>query len=171
MVRLRQQRDAGLQAVEQVPTLRDRIVTLPVQSVVPNHWQVGCKVVKFKDELPADAITLKRERRAQELLLTTAGTDGRFTLAVYEHDRTRGRRTRVASREHDPEQDLGVTLYEAFVDTCRQAARIDGLPPSIAAIDARDPALVVEGEDLDRADRSIDDDSVVTRLLGRINFY
>ncbi|ERH13106.1 MAG: hypothetical protein J07HB67_02140, partial [halophilic archaeon J07HB67] len=66
MVELRRQCEAGLEAVEQLPTLRDRIVTLPVESAVPNHWEVGCRVVKFKDELPADAITLQRARRAQE---------------------------------------------------------------------------------------------------------
>jgi len=165
MVELRHQRAAGLEAVEQLPTLRDRIVTLPVESVVPNHWEVGCRVVKFKDELPADAITLQRARRAQELILTTAGTDDRLTLGVYEHDRTRGRRTRVATRTHDG-GDLRRTLYEAFTDTCRQAARIDGLPPSVAAVEARDPAVVAEGEQVRATD-----DGVVGRLLARINFY
>lgn len=165
MVELRHQRDAGLEAVEQLPTLRDRIVTLPVESVVPNHWEVGCRVVKFKDELPADAITLQRARRAQELILTTAGTDDRLTLGVYEHDRTRGRRTRVATRTHDG-GDLRRTLYEAFTDTCRQAARIDGLPPSVAAVEARDPAVVAEGERVRATD-----DGVVGRLLARINLY
>ena len=166
MVELRRQQEAGLAAVEQVPTLRDRIVTLPVESLVPNHWEVGCKVVKFKDELPADAITLRRPRRAQELLLTTAGTDERLTLGIYEHDRTRGRRTQVATREHEQGRDLRETLYEAFTDTCRQAARIDGLPPSVAAVEARDPAVVVEGERVHAGD-----EGVVGRLLGRINFY
>jgi|GEM_PF-2342008 len=165
MVELRHQRAAGLGAVEQLPTLRDRIVTLPVESVVPNHWEVGCRVVKFKDELPADAITLQRARRAQELILTTAGTDDRLTLGVYEHDRTRGRRTRVATRSHDG-GDLRRTLYEAFTDTCRQAARIDGLPPSVAAVEARDPAVVGEGERVHATE-----DGFVGRLLARIKFY
>ncbi|MEZ3116737.1 hypothetical protein RYH80_12535 [Halobaculum sp. MBLA0147] len=167
MVRLRRRRDHGLHAVEQVPTLRDRLVGLPVEPAIPDHWELGCKVVKFKDELPADAITLQRPRRAQELILTTAGTDDRKTLGIYEHDRTRGRRTRLSTVEHEETRALKATLYEAFTDTCRHAARIDGLPPSVAAIDARDPAVVVENERV----RDEGDDSVVERVLTKISFY
>lgn len=168
MVKLRQQGEAGLEAVEQLPTLRDRIVTLPVEPVVPNHWEVGCRVVKFKNELPADAITLTRPHRAQELLLTTAGTDGQYTLGIYEHDRTKGRRTQVTTAEHDRQHHLRRTLYEAFTTTCRQAARIDGLPPSVAAIDAQDPAVVVEAE---RPIPQETKQSVIARILGKIKLY
>jgi hypothetical protein len=173
MVQLRQQGDAGLEAVEQIPTLRDRIVTLPVDPVVPNHWEVGCKVVKFNNELPADAITLKRPRRAQELILTTAGMDSSLTLGVYEHDRNKGRRNCVATTEHTHGNDIRRTLYEAFTVTCRQAARIDGLPPSIAAIDAQDPAVVIDGEQIhDPNDAlSTEQKGLIARFLGKIKVY
>jgi hypothetical protein len=188
MVDLRQQGNAGLDAVEQLPTLRDRIVTLPVDSAIPNHWEVGCKVVKFKGELPADAITLKRQRRAQELILTTAGTEGRFTLGIYEHDRTRGQRRQVGVKEHDRQKHIKQTLYEAFTDTCRQAARIDGLPPSVAAIEVREAPVVVKGDTLEcgaddvltenekrilaqKEDRLLPPDSLLARLLGKIKVY
>jgi hypothetical protein len=167
MVELRQHGNAGLSAVEQLPTLRDRIQTIPVESAIPNRWEVGCKVVKFKDELPADAITLKRPRRSQELILTTAGTDGNLTLGVYEHDRSRGRRTRVATTEHRQRQHLRQTLYEAFTTTCRHAARIDGLPPSVAKIEVEDPAVVFDRNQV----LAETDDGVVTKLLGKFKVY
>lgn len=170
MVDLRQYGEAGLGAVQQVPTLRDRIQTIPAESAVPNNWEVGCKVVKFKDELPADAITLRRPRRAQELILTTAGVDGTLTLAVYEHDRTRGLRTRVATTHHQQHQHLRQTLYEAFTDTCRHAARIDGLPPSVAKIetvDSVEPAVSFDREKV----YAETDDGVVSKLLGKLNLY
>lgn len=172
MVDLRQHGDAGLRAVEQVPTLRDRIQTIPVDPAVPNHWSVGCKVVKFKNELPADAITLRRPRRAQELILTTAGVDGNLTLAVYEHDRTKGHRKRVATTEHRRHQHLRQTLYEAFTDTCRHAARIDGLPPSVAKIETIESGAVEPAVSLDRERVYAEtDDGVVSKLLGKLNFY
>lgn len=167
MVELNGYSDAGLGAVEQVPTLRDRIRTLPVAGAVPNHWEVGCKVVKFKDELPADAITFSRQRRAQELLLTSAGVEDQLSLGVYEHDRTRGLRRRVATVAHDDRTHLRQTLYEGFTTACHEAARIDGLPPSIAAIDAADPEVVFDRERV----VGETDDGVVAELLGKLNLY
>ncbi|WP_313691088.1 hypothetical protein [Halorarum halobium] len=113
---------ADLEDVRTRTTLRDTLHELPIDAIVPDGWRVGTTVVSFRDELPADGVTVSHPASARELLLTDAGTEGE-TLGVYERDRRTGRRVRVASvagREDDPG-----AVRAGLEETAERAARIE----------------------------------------------
>lgn len=106
-----------LDAVATERTLRDVLREVPVDAAVPPGWRVGTEVVQFGGALPADGVTLRHSDRPRELLITAAGADGGDALAVYERDRTVGRRTAVAG------VPAGGTDRETLRDALDAAAR------------------------------------------------
>lgn len=128
----------SLDAVRTERTLRDVLREIPVDAAVPAGWLVGTEVVKFGDALPSDGVTLRHPDHPRDLLITAAGTDDRTALAVYERDRTVGRRTTLA------ELPAGATdretLRDALETAARAAARVERGEPTDDAID-REPAV------------------------------
>ncbi|QLG63126.1 hypothetical protein [Halorarum salinum] len=121
MERHRRDRPVDLEGTATCVTLRDRLRELPVEAIVPDGWRVGTEVVSFPDEPPADGATLSHPAYPRELLVTPAGASE--AVAVYERDRTCGRRRRVASvpgRDDDRE-----AVRAALEAAGRHAARIE----------------------------------------------
>ncbi|WP_049947747.1 hypothetical protein [Candidatus Halobonum tyrrellensis] len=127
----------SLDSVRTERTLRDVLREVAVDALVPAGWRVGTEVVTFGDEPLADGVTLCHPDRPRDLLVTPAGADAATALAVYERDRSAGRRTAVASVP--PGDDDRATLEDALSAAGRAAARIDGREASPVDVTDRDP--------------------------------
>lgn len=132
----------ALDAVTTARTLRDVLRELPVDAAVPSGWRVGTEVVAFGDGLPTDAVTLRHPDHPCDLVITAAGADADDALAVYERDRTAGRRTAVAGVR--PRSDDRATLLDALDAAARAAATVDRGEPAPVAVE-RGAAVSLRG--------------------------